>query len=350
MASHGLTHSMETRSAAVGLYVSGMTMEGACRAVGLPAKSRTWLDMVLNQYGIRKHPRPSWSYPRRYEINERYFHIIDSPAKAYWLGFICADGSIVTRKGRPSHLGIGLQLADKRHLEKFRDALGSTAPVTVRRIRSSPHGRVIHRWMCNYSVSSKQMLMDLIRRGVTPHKTKRISIPRGIPRKYIRDFWRGVIDGDGTVRKTPILTDGIRYEYWGVHLYGSWNMVRQFCSYARSICETRARPHQNRGIFATSIIGHQAPILLRELYRGASIALERKLIVARRAMNSLGARKKPKRGCLGYRHTPDAIRRMSEAKREYWADPKHREKASRWRKRYWRRFRKERQSLRRTGG
>ena len=29
-----------------------------------------------------------------YKINDRYFEIIDNPNKAYWLGFIAADGCV----------------------------------------------------------------------------------------------------------------------------------------------------------------------------------------------------------------------------------------------------------------
>jgi hypothetical protein len=34
----------------------------------------------------------------KYSINENYFSVIDTPSKAYWLGFLFADGSVYKRR------------------------------------------------------------------------------------------------------------------------------------------------------------------------------------------------------------------------------------------------------------
>ena len=31
---------------------------------------------------------------RKWKVNENYFEKIDSDDKAYWLGFMCADGNV----------------------------------------------------------------------------------------------------------------------------------------------------------------------------------------------------------------------------------------------------------------
>ena len=33
-----------------------------------------------------------------YKYNENFFEKIDSPRKAYWLGFLCADGCILDQR------------------------------------------------------------------------------------------------------------------------------------------------------------------------------------------------------------------------------------------------------------
>ena len=55
---------------------------------------------------------------KRYSYNEDYFQVIDSENKAYWLGFIYADGSISSQNGRYS-FELSLKGEDINHLHKF---------------------------------------------------------------------------------------------------------------------------------------------------------------------------------------------------------------------------------------
>jgi hypothetical protein len=50
------------------------------------------------------------------EYNRHIFDVIDTPEKAYWLGFIIADGYLNDNKNM---LRIKLGNKDKCHLEKF---------------------------------------------------------------------------------------------------------------------------------------------------------------------------------------------------------------------------------------
>ena len=55
------------------------------------------------------------------EYNRHIFDNIDNPEKAYWLGFIVADGYLNKEKRM---LRIKLGDIDKHHLEKFINFLG----------------------------------------------------------------------------------------------------------------------------------------------------------------------------------------------------------------------------------
>ena len=58
---------------------------------------------------------------RKYFHNENYFEKIDTEEKAYWLGFIYADGYIESkRKNSSQKFGITLNAKDINHLEKFK--------------------------------------------------------------------------------------------------------------------------------------------------------------------------------------------------------------------------------------
>lgn len=49
---------------------------------------------------------------RSYALQEDYFDKIDTQEKAYWLGFIAADGCIGEQRGKPSVLVVGLAEKD----------------------------------------------------------------------------------------------------------------------------------------------------------------------------------------------------------------------------------------------
>ena len=53
-------------------------------------------------------------------FNKDYFEEIDTEEKAYWLGFIYADGSINPSK---NGLEISLKYSDKTHLQKFKKSI-----------------------------------------------------------------------------------------------------------------------------------------------------------------------------------------------------------------------------------
>ena len=53
---------------------------------------------------------------RKYSFNENIFDEIDTAEKAYWIGFITADGYVNEEK---NFLTIKLQYRDKNHLKKI---------------------------------------------------------------------------------------------------------------------------------------------------------------------------------------------------------------------------------------
>ena len=59
---------------------------------------------------------------RRFNVNHSYFNVIDSEDKAYWLGFLFADGCVrKTKTG--SQVVLKLSVKDENHLIKFKNDL-----------------------------------------------------------------------------------------------------------------------------------------------------------------------------------------------------------------------------------
>jgi hypothetical protein len=140
----------------------------------------------------------------KYYYNKDYFETIDTPEKAYWLGFLYADGCINSfyknDELRTMNLEISLCYKDRNHLQKFADCLESNVPI---------HDKISCFKDKKYKASRiniccKKMCYDLIRLNCTPKKTFNISFPDDsiVPYIYKRDFLRGFFDGDGCICTT----------------------------------------------------------------------------------------------------------------------------------------------------
>lgn len=133
------------------------------------------------------------------KINTHYFDVIDTPLKAYFLGFIFADGWIIYKPdNRNYELGIELQSGDKYILEKLNEELGNQNII----YHSNPkeviiNGVTAHRGHTDYiRIYSKDIVVALIKHGVESNKTLKNIFPK-INNEYFFDFLRGYIDGDG---------------------------------------------------------------------------------------------------------------------------------------------------------
>lgn len=124
---------------------------------------------------------------RIYSFDENIFANIDSHEKAYWLGFLAADGSICNNT-----IKIGLSAKDKDHLEKFRSFLTSNHPIS--NYTATVLGKQYE--TISFSVHSDKMTADLAKWNIVPRKSKTLE-PANIDDKYISSYLLGLVDGDG---------------------------------------------------------------------------------------------------------------------------------------------------------
>ena len=120
-----------------------------------------------------------------YKINDRYFEIIDNPNKAYWLGFIAADGCVSCGK-----LGIELNYKDDKHLIKFLNDIQSPRPIKYRTRKNNIKSVILE-------IRNSNLVKDLEKYNIIPRKTYNLVFPN-IPKEYYKDYIRGFYDGDGT--------------------------------------------------------------------------------------------------------------------------------------------------------
>ena len=117
-----------------------------------------------------------------YKFNEDIFENIDTEEKAYWLGFLWADGYC--------QCGLDIELTDEEHVLKLKEFLEINNKIIIRDRNNS----ITYRLNCN----SKKLASDLVNLGFSL-KDSRVNIPN-IPENLLRHFVRGYFDGDGHIR------------------------------------------------------------------------------------------------------------------------------------------------------
>jgi DNA-binding transcriptional regulator WhiA len=133
---------------------------------------------------------------RRYDVNHNYFEKIDTEEKAYWLGFLFADGCVRKTKSG-SQVVLKLSQKDENHINLFKNNIESEHKVTYYRNNTiSKKGTPSFSDNCIIHINSNKLVNDLINHGCTPRKTFTIDKPI-IDEKFYKDFIRGYYDGDG---------------------------------------------------------------------------------------------------------------------------------------------------------
>lgn len=126
-----------------------------------------------------------------YFVDRNYFSKINSSDKAYFLGWLYTDGNL--KKGKKEGFGtVSLDITDKSIVESFKKYTKSEKSIyTIKRPG----------FKTSYSLhfNNPKIWKDCINLGLTPKKTHTIKFPKLLPKKYYRDFLRGVFEGDGTV-------------------------------------------------------------------------------------------------------------------------------------------------------
>lgn len=130
---------------------------------------------------------------RKYNHDETFFDSIDTEHKAYWLGFMYADGFIeAKRKHGNQKFGISLNSIDIEHLEKFKTDLKSNNPIKI--YKGSGYNSTGE--FAKLLITCQRTVDNLKANGCMEQKTYNLKFP-DIPKHLIRHFIRGYFDGDG---------------------------------------------------------------------------------------------------------------------------------------------------------
>jgi hypothetical protein len=236
------------------LYLQGSSQLLIEKTLGMTRKT---IRTILKKAGIDRTKSEQWRKRWGSSLNEDAFDVL-TPEACYWIGFLYADGHI-RKEGSESSIEVEIELKDKEHLIKLAKFVGSNKEPKQYSDNS-----------CTIRFYSKKMQQRLRELGLS-HDKSYTAKPHYLL-KDSPDFWRGVVDGDGS------LSNQLNCAL--LHLCGTEETITSFINYLNingldtkaiaRFCKGTSCLHQvnfscKKGIYTANL-----------LYKDASVYLDRK--------------------------------------------------------------------------
>ena len=242
------------------LHKEGMALKKIGEKCGSGFKPIIRVLKKEGEYIIRQSP----NYRRGRICNHNFFDIIDTEEKAYWLGFIVADGHNGEDK---KYISISSHKKDLEHIELFRKTLRSDHSITIDK-----------KWQCVViSIYSKQLSQTLSGYNIHHRKTYDMDgkVLGHIPDAFIHHFIRGYFDGDGCWYVNKKNYNAVEFG-----MTGNENFLLPVQKILMTKCNlSLTKMKSKKGTFAKTVIycgNKQAKKIAHFLYDGATVFLERK--------------------------------------------------------------------------
>jgi len=193
-----------------------------------------------------------------------YFEKIDDRQKAYWLGFLFADGFLVATNPRTGAAQIGIKLSrkDEGIIDKFCESIGLTK--TKKTYEATERSERVRILFC-----CKKMSGDLRKHGLMFRKSKIIQYPKTSlhSRELELAFLLGYYDGDGTQNRTIVSSGSKRFLEQVKDRFGLSNEV---------LVDSSDRESNGRKTRGTKYLVSLGPKLLNEMMDSYADSMPRK--------------------------------------------------------------------------
>ena len=200
---------------------------------------------------------------RKYKIDETFFDVVNTEEKAYFLGFLYADGYNNTDR---NSVALSLKEDDKEILIRLNNLLQPSKPlryVEYKTTNSANQYRLV--------IANKHISKRLVELGCGKAKTYSLIFPseKQVPKYLVRHFVRGYFDGDGWVGKKAITV---------VSTLNFCNSLAEILNQELNVNSyIRARfPERKNNIRQLEINHKQARTFLKWIYNDSTIYLQRK--------------------------------------------------------------------------
>lgn len=201
---------------------------------------------------------------RRYQLDETVFETIDTEEKAYWLGFLYADGFVSDSK---NDIEIGLAEKDVAHLNKAKLFFNTDRPLSKKTKRMKEKEYIGYR----LTITSQKLKADLINKGCVNKKSLILKFPteEQVPKSLLPHFVRGYFDGDGSV------THANKGRQIAAEILGASDFIDGLIDWVDSSPTKHSFNHSVQ-TFRVQMFGPKANAFFEKIYENATIYLDRK--------------------------------------------------------------------------
>lgn len=203
----------------------------------------------LKEIGIK------YSKCNKANINSTIFNNINTDQKAYWLGFIFADGYV----SKTFNFELSLAIKDLNHLEKFKKFLNFEGKIYI----DNKIGR------CRLQFQDEEIVNSLKKIGCINKKSLVLIFPE-IKNELLSHFIRGYFDGDGCINHPK---NSITISIVGTFQF--LNKIHEIVNLPKDNIKHRNHRH-SKEVFTNSISGNNARNFGKFIYNDSNIYLERK--------------------------------------------------------------------------
>jgi hypothetical protein len=257
-------------------YIAGESTVAIAKTYG---KDKTFIRLALIKQGITRRENTPELH-RIYQCNHAYFDQTLDEERAYWIGFLLADGYVTGHKIRgASVIGMSLSVIDTAHVERFKTALQSNHPIGY---HANVGGYGAGKQMVRFAFASQELVNAVARYGIVEHKTK-ICVTPQLPPELMCHMYRGYVDGDGGLSLYKIR----RWLNAAFDVVGTESFLKDFALWLAIHAKSNPNvPLKAKGTTAVMNLRYgglrQVSDILHVLYDDATIYLERKLITAQK--------------------------------------------------------------------
>lgn len=263
----------EEKESIINLYKEGYAPGKICKKIkSLNNRKSQVLYPILIKAGLyKKKPADD---RRRFKVDDHFFDKIDNERKAYWLGFMLADGFLSNSGHATESFGISLAIEDKYILEEFKKDLDSTYEVKEYIGKSTFDGISKDFHYAKILIKSKLIFNKLKEYGFTTTKSYDGIVPENhIPEDLRNHFIRGYFDGNGGFSK------GSGYHLYTLDFTGTKEIMEWILKvFNKTNLKLHQRyPERNNNNYSIRISGDkQVYELGKYLYQNSTIFLKRK--------------------------------------------------------------------------
>lgn len=219
----------------------------------LPLRTEYSVNAAAYTLGIRKEE------PRKFI---RYFKNIDTEEKAYWLGFLFADGCV-------SDIKVSLSQSERCVIDRFQNSVGCNYKVQIvpRKEHTFGNGKTyISKTHYRVEISSIDMANDLRKHGCVNNKSLVLEYPEHLSETLKNHFARGYFDGDGCIH------GNVFNEH--IVIAGTASVVDGIAKSCPLLLKYSI--HKSKNIYICHISNMQAMKFMEWMYRDATVFLQRK--------------------------------------------------------------------------